>query len=80
MRFVTTELAGLEHRIAAAADRALTIELEVFDRLVKSVIAESQTISRIAEAAAALDVASALAELAERRRYVRPRIDVSTAF
>ncbi len=80
MRFVTTELAGLEHRIAAAADRALSIELEIFDRLVKSVIAESQAISRIAEAAAAVDVASALAELAERRRYVRPRIDESTAF
>ncbi len=43
MRFVTTELAGLEHRIAAAADRALHIELEIFDRLVKSVIAASRS-------------------------------------
>jgi DNA mismatch repair protein MutS len=80
MRFVTTELADLEHRIAAAADRALAIELDIFDRMVKSVIAESQAISRVAEAASSLDVASSLAELAERRRYVRPRIDASTAF
>ena len=34
MRFTTTELAELETKIANAADRALAIELGVFDRLV----------------------------------------------
>ena len=34
MRFTTTELAELETKIANAADRALTIEQGVFDRLV----------------------------------------------
>ena len=33
MRFTTTELSDLETKIANAADRALTIELEAFDRL-----------------------------------------------
>ena len=34
MRFVTTELAELEQRIAAAGDRALAMELEIFAALV----------------------------------------------
>ena len=33
MRFTTTELGGLEAKIASAADRALRIELETFERL-----------------------------------------------
>ncbi len=80
MRFVTTELAGLERQIAAANDRALAIEQEIFERLVKEVAARSAAISGIAEAIAAIDVATALAELAERRRYMRPQVDGSRAF
>ena len=33
MRFTTTELAELEQRIASAADRALALELSIFDEL-----------------------------------------------
>jgi DNA mismatch repair protein MutS len=77
MRFTTTELSGLESRIAAASDRALAIELEIFAGLVASVLQESATISRIAAAIAAIDVSAALAELAARHRYVRPVIDTS---
>src|SRR5205807_759805 len=32
VRFTTTELAGLEAKISSAADRALGLELEMFDR------------------------------------------------
>ena len=39
MRFTTTELAELETKIANAADRALSIELAVFDRLVAEAVA-----------------------------------------
>ncbi len=80
MRFITTELAALEQRIAAAGERALAIELEIFRKLVEEAVSQSAAISRIANAIAAIDMAAALAELAERRRYVRPRIDRSMAF
>ncbi len=80
MRFVTAELAGLEQRIAAAADRALALELEIFEKLVNQVTTQSPAISRIAEAIAGIDVAASLAELAERQHYVRPRIDNSLTF
>ncbi|WP_297773419.1 DNA mismatch repair protein MutS [Parvibaculum sp.] len=80
MRFTTPELAGLASRIAEAAGRALEIELALFDALAAAVIAEAPALSRAAAALAALDVASALAELAAERRYARPRVDASLAF
>jgi len=80
VRFTTTELGELEAKIASAADRALGLELETFDKLSVSVTAASADIKAAAEALAVLDVAAALAELAVERRYVRPRIDGSLDF
>jgi DNA mismatch repair protein MutS len=80
MRFTTLELSQLEQRIASAAERALAIEMETFNGFVVDVSAAKEAISNIAAALAAIDVASSLSELAERRRYVRPRIDHSRAF
>ena len=80
MRFVTEELSALEQRIASAAERVLAMEQEIFARLVADVVARRDHLSGIARAAAAVDVISGLAELAERRRYVRPVIDDSMAF
>ena len=80
VRFTTTELGELEAKIANAADRALNLELEVFERLAASVIAASAEIKAAAEALALLDVASALAVLAAERSYVRPEIDRSLDF
>jgi DNA mismatch repair protein MutS len=77
VRFVTQELSTLEERIASAANRALALELEIFERLTEAVKAESLRLSATAEAIAAIDVASALAELAARRNYVRPVVDRS---
>jgi DNA mismatch repair protein MutS len=80
VRFATTELAELEAKIASAAERALGLELEIFERLVAAVITQSANIKECAEALSSLDVASALAYLAAERDYVRPQIDDSHAF
>jgi DNA mismatch repair protein MutS len=80
VRFTTTELGELESKIAAAADRALALELEIFERMANAVAAASATIKDAAEAIAALDVACALAALAVERDYVRPQVDDSLAF
>ena len=79
-RFTTLELSQLEQRIASAAERALAIELEAFNGFVENVTHERETISNIAAALAALDVASSLCELAQRNRYVRPVVDQSRSF
>src|SRR5579863_6607792 len=80
VRFTTTELGELEAKIANAADRALSIELEIFDRLAAAVTAASVTIKAAADALAVIDVAAALATLAVERDYVRPDVDGSLAF
>src|SRR5581483_10092679 len=78
---VTAQHGGkLEAKIASAADRALGIELEIFERLAATVTAASATIKQAAEALALLDVASGLALLASERDYVRPQVDRSLAF
>ena len=80
VRFTTTELGELEAKIANAADRALALELEIFDRLTAAVTAASGAIKAAADALAMIDVAAALAALAVERDYVRPEIDDSLAF
>jgi DNA mismatch repair protein MutS len=80
VRFTTTELGELEAKIVSAADRALGLELDLFDRLAAQVQAASADIMAAAEALAALDVSSALAALAVDRSYERPVIDQSLSF
>jgi DNA mismatch repair protein MutS len=80
VRFITEELAALERAINAAADKALGLELEIFDELVREVTGGAEAIARAARALAALDVAAGLAELAVERRYVRPTLDEGSGF
>ncbi|RIK83488.1 MAG: DNA mismatch repair protein MutS [Hyphomicrobiales bacterium] len=80
MRFTTTELAGLETKIANAADRALQIELSVFDALAGEAVSQADAIRAGAAALDELDVSAALAVLAGEQNYRRPRVDASLAF
>lgn len=79
-RFTTVELTELENKIRGAADKALAMELEMFDNLIKDVRLASEDISRTAKAMAELDVSSALADLAVEKNYCRPQIDDSLVF
>ena len=80
MRFTTTELAGLETKIANAADRALQIELTVFERILAESVSHADEIRAGAEALSQIDVAAALAVLAAGESYCRPQVDDSLAF
>jgi DNA mismatch repair protein MutS len=80
VRFTTTELGELEAKIANAADRALALELEIFDALAARVTAASAAIKQAAEALAAVDAMTALAALAVERNYVRAVVDGSLTF
>ncbi len=46
VRFTTTELAELEQRIASAADRALGLELDIFEKLLNAVMASADGIKQ----------------------------------
>ena len=80
VRFTTVELSDLADRIARAGDRATAMEVEIFDTLVAEVLAASAAIAEAALGLAEIDVAAGLAELAEKRRYARPRLEDGTAF
>jgi DNA mismatch repair protein MutS len=80
LRFTTTELADLDARIAGAGERALAIELAVFDELSARVAEAATAIRAVAEALAVLDVAAALAVLAKVEEWCRPQVDGSLAF
>mgnify|MGYP000856856069 CR=1 FL=1 len=80
MRFSTDELAGLEQKIAHAAERALAIELLIFEDFIMAIVGVRNEISACAAALADLDALSSLAALAREQRHVRPRVDDSTSF
>ncbi len=80
MRFTTVELSELEQKIVSAADKALAVELRVFEDLVGEVTGRGETIALAARALAALDLAAGLAEMAVEGRWCRPKVDHSTAF
>src|SRR5947209_10267030 len=79
-RFTTAELGEIEAKIANAGDRALGLELEIFERLCALAMTASEALRTAAHAFAMLDVATALAKLAVEDNYVRPEVDASLGF
>jgi DNA mismatch repair protein MutS len=79
-RYSTSELAELESKIASAAERALALELRLFDDLAGEVTARRSEIAAAAAALAQLDVAASHAEIAAEAMWVRPQITSDGAF
>jgi DNA mismatch repair protein MutS len=80
VRFTTPELASFEKDISSAADKSLALELEFFETISLETLALAEIISQQAAALAAIDVASAQANLAIAQNYTRPVVDSSLAF
>lgn len=80
VRFTTTELAEIERDLLSAGEKILAIELSIFADLVERICALSGDLARIANALARLDVAAALADVAEELNYVRPQVTEDLSF
>src|SRR5436305_5444651 len=80
MRYTTVELGELESKIASAAERALALELRLFEDLVGEIMARRQEVAAAAAALATLDLAAAHAECAIDGNWVRPDIDSGAGF
>jgi DNA mismatch repair protein MutS len=80
VRFTTTELAEKEQALSSASDRALALEILLFEQLVEEVIASIELVLASAEAIAALDVACSTARLAELYDFCCPHLTDDTAF
>ena len=73
-RYVTPELKQYEAKVLGAEERIASREAEVVDQLRRRVGAEIIRVQASATVLAQLDVWAALADVAERERYVRPEI------
>jgi DNA mismatch repair protein MutS len=73
-RFITPELKEYESLILNAEERITELESRIFGQACEQVAASAERILATARALAQLDVYAALAEVALRNRYVRPRL------
>ncbi len=80
VRFTTTELSELDSKISGAADKALTLELAIFETFTQRVTDQAETLRKTANAFAVLDMQVALAFWANETQAVRPKVDDSEVF
>jgi DNA mismatch repair protein MutS len=80
MRFSTRELVELQSKIASAADHALAQEFALFESLSLEILNRADICHQLAQAFSRIDVAAALAEVAEKRGWTRPQVDGSLDF
>jgi DNA mismatch repair protein MutS len=80
VRFSTTALNELAARITEAGSRAITLELNHFEKLRSATLDRAETIAQTARAVSECDVAAGLAEKAAADGWTRPRVDTSTDF
>lgn len=73
-RYITPELKELEDKVLGADERRKALELQHFLALRERVGERLPRLTALARAVAAIDVVSALADVAERRRWVRPKV------
>ena len=78
-RYVTEELRKKEKEIFSAEENALARELELFNQLITTVLDDSLSLARTAEALAELDVLTGWALLAREWDFCRPVLDDSDA-
>lgn len=72
-RFVTDELKTYEERISLAKERALALELDLFQRALDDLSSEIPLLQSIADALSQLDFLLSLANVARHNGYTRPR-------
>ena len=74
-RFIIPELKELEDTILGAEDKLCALEYELYCDVRNTIAAQTLRIQKTASAIARLDVICSLALVAERNRYVRPKIN-----
>ncbi|HNO77241.1 MAG TPA: DNA mismatch repair protein MutS [Phycisphaerae bacterium] len=73
-RYITDRLKQFEQQVLTAADKAIELELRIFEELRAEAAGKLSELQALADAIGICDVTSSLAELAVQRRYVRPEI------
>lgn len=77
-RFITDALKEREQQILQAQEQLIARESELFDALRAEFAAKVEELQRVVDEVADVDVLCGFAEIAARRRYVRPTLDDTT--
>ena len=77
-RYITQELKEMETAILGAEEKIVTLEYELFMRIVKVISDNSERLRKTACLVASLDVFRAFAEVASKNSYVCPEVDLSS--
>jgi DNA mismatch repair protein MutS len=72
-RFITPELKAFEDKALSAGERCLAREKELYDALLDDLLPHLDALSGVARSLAAVDALAALAEVARRGEWCRPR-------
>lgn len=80
IRFSSIELVEFARQASEVGQRALNLELRLFNKLINEVTKKSETISCESSALAEIDVASSLAELAWEQQYCKPDVVEENTF
>lgn len=73
-RYITERLKKYEDDVLTASEKAITLETTLFEQLRSETANHLQPLKNASGAIGLLDCTSALAQLAEERRYVRPQL------
>ena len=76
-RYTTESLREVESKVMGANERAAKLEREIFESVRVAVCEASEQIRESADRVATLDAIASLAEVARRKRWVRPVVDES---
>jgi len=73
-RYITEELKKYETRALTAEEKALELEVELFEQIRRQSAQYVSRLQKLAETVAQCDCLTALAYLARRRNYIRPKM------
>ena len=73
-RYITPEIKELEGKILAAEEKQIALEERYFAALQERIAEDGAGLSALAEAVGTLDALASFAEVAVRRKYVRPEM------
>ncbi len=79
-RFTTVELNEMEQELNTADDKAIALEVNLYNNLIDKILCATSDIYDVASVIAELDIASSLADLAIEKKYCRPIVDNSLDF
>ena len=78
-RFITEELKNAENNILGAKDKALRLEMDIYNEIRDFLATKLASVQRTASAVAAIDVLASFADISMKNNYVRPEIAIDGA-